>query len=740
MKTTGKIITVVAVGCVLASLVTSNLSAASTVASSDTVIKLIADTQGLEPVAPKLLPKNGTFWLVLPGANGVTAPLPCPPDDTSLPIYQIGNGQFLIDDTRNTPAAALTKLTQSVMNLIEQVQARELVQVAAMAMGLPDPGDGGSDLTPPPDPEPSYLFDTNVLWLEIANVTNSLANLKLHQATAPVYAIWTTTNLLTPWQVETAVWPTNVASMPFTLPTLGRQTLFVRAQDWTGVDGNSNSIPDWWEWKYLTNLTGTNVIRAVSTALVDVSNAVAQAAFGQTVFLPAGTNAWNQTLNISGISLIGLGTNLSVLQDNEPDVNAIPGSYAPMIHMVATNKLTRLSNLTLATLTNSAINYHGKVSVSGLIPQWRIDHCVFNQLYGDNIVCDGNSGLIDHNSFYLRGTAIVGNGTDFYGDLSWASPPSYGSISNLVVEDNWFTNIVYGSSSSAVFDGYSGVRSVFRFNQVYNTFWANHGTESSGRYRGTREFEIYKNVFYDDQSFVYAMQFRSGSGVVFSNSCTGYKTLAGINNYRNTDSFNSWGGANGFNPWDSNSPTVFATGTHSGSNNVNYLQVAGSPWTSNQWVGYTVVNTNVVRTTNFQDYSVALTAGRFSIIIANSTNRIYFHDPKDLSLLTFTNGDHFKIFFCYPAIDQIGRGSGDLLGNIPASGPPWIDTPFNTTTGTNSWPHQVLEPLYVWGNMMNGTNTSIGSSYPNIKENRDFYNGTNKPSYVPLTYPHLLNQ
>ena len=55
--------------------------------------------------------------------------------------------------------------------------------------------------------------------------------------------------------MERELWPTNPAVMPFTVPTLGRDNLFVRAEDWTGVDSNGDGIPDWWAWKYFGNVS-----------------------------------------------------------------------------------------------------------------------------------------------------------------------------------------------------------------------------------------------------------------------------------------------------------------------------------------------------------------------------------------------------------------------------------------------------------------------------------------------------
>ena len=113
-------------------------------------------------------------------------------------------------------------------------------------------------------------------WLELklTGVSNGLAYLNLYNATNQVYGIWSTTNLLANWNVETEVWPTNPAVMPFTVSALERQNLFVRAEDWTGVDSNGDGIPGWWVWMYFGNLdeTATDLDGNGNTLLYDYQN------------------------------------------------------------------------------------------------------------------------------------------------------------------------------------------------------------------------------------------------------------------------------------------------------------------------------------------------------------------------------------------------------------------------------------------------------------------------------------
>jgi len=77
------------------------------------------------------------------------------------------------------------------------------------------------------------------------------------------------------------------------------------------------------------------------------------------------------------------------------------------------------------------------------------------------------------------------------------------------------------------------------------------------------------------------------------------------------------------------------------------------------------------------------------------------------------NGDGYEIYKVLAALDQPGRGKGDLLAD-------------QNPAATGSWPHQALEPVYAWGNMCNNSRLlDVGSHYPSIRENRDYYNQKN---------------
>ena len=170
----------------------------------------------------------------------------------------LGNENFLLDDTNESDDSTV------IAPQMATGRSGRVGMTATDSSAPPIPngssgtnGSGGFTNSASP-------FNTNLLWLQITNVSSGIAYANLHNATDQVYAVWSTTDLTVPfsiWPVETEVFTsvgtTNI--LPFTVPTLGRQNLFLRAEDWTGV--YANGLPSWWTWKYFhtLNLSWTNV-------------------------------------------------------------------------------------------------------------------------------------------------------------------------------------------------------------------------------------------------------------------------------------------------------------------------------------------------------------------------------------------------------------------------------------------------------------------------------------------------
>jgi hypothetical protein len=84
----------------------------------------------------------------------------------------------------------------------------------------------------------------------------------------------------------------------------------------------------------------------------------------------------------------------------------------------------------------------------------------------------------------------------------------------------------------------------------------------------------------------------------------------------------------------------------------------------------------------------------------------------------------------YRCVDQPGAGTSNLLGPDSSGSV----TPSNTRVGNT------VDPIYVWGNTLNGSANNNTSGSTNVASNRDYYVGVARPNYTPYIYPHPLTQ
>lgn len=108
-------------------------------ASGDSIVQIVADEAGLQPVSAADLPPEATYWVAMPGVDGNVAAVPypgLPPNLSVLPVYSVTANTFLVDDTggqvfsRSTGArmssamisSTLTLQSQEAASLIEQIQ------------------------------------------------------------------------------------------------------------------------------------------------------------------------------------------------------------------------------------------------------------------------------------------------------------------------------------------------------------------------------------------------------------------------------------------------------------------------------------------------------------------------------------------------------------------------------------------------------------------------------------------
>ena len=242
-------------------------------AQNDSYVQVAAESQGLSQVAPADLPRGATYWWVTP--DGIAAPFPCPPPDLSVPIYQITDSQFLVDETGGqvtvntrrlgllaqtsvaTVAAAVVTKADAVVNFINQIQDAQFTREVAAALGMDFPslpGDGGGS---PNDSGgssgSSYTvpdYGTNLWITQVAVASGYLMGIATNTQADIRYEIQSRTNLLqSDWQSEGFINGSETNNWtPLSVAQNGRPILFLRLRSWASSDGSG--LPDWWELEY----------------------------------------------------------------------------------------------------------------------------------------------------------------------------------------------------------------------------------------------------------------------------------------------------------------------------------------------------------------------------------------------------------------------------------------------------------------------------------------------------------
>jgi hypothetical protein len=274
------------------------------------------DTTGLQPVSPGQLPATGTFWSK--GADGqLLPPMPCPPPGLDFPIFDLGNGQFLVGQSASDdgPLLARGRMTMSLTS-------------------IPDPGDGG-DTNPPPPITPDLtrnyqkfmahafsLIDTNDAAVNDTNLYNFLFTFPIDTNALPDLQIkqYTATSVI----IKANHFDYSSETRDFALLISDR----VGAPTWKSVDlGGSSDAQDGWlqqgsvpNWKvtdpmYLTvsniNLSYSAFFRAIPYAGPEISLAGAQdydtvsnlLSLSAAIMDLSGTTTTNQqlTLTVNGL-------------------------------------------------------------------------------------------------------------------------------------------------------------------------------------------------------------------------------------------------------------------------------------------------------------------------------------------------------------------------------------------------------------------------------------------------------
>jgi hypothetical protein len=489
-------------------------------------------------------------------------------------------------------------------------------------------------------------------------------------------------------------------------------------------------------------------ITARSTSFFDVSQAVASAARGDTVIVPAGAASWTKTLVIDKPITLKGQTTVNYTNETADDetiiLDDVPRSTtpsAPIIHAIVTAgdmaveptvPLLHISGITFRGSVNTTKKgRNGAIMLAGTCPAVRISNCHFDRLHQISVYTFGwIYGVMDNCLHTITDRVMTGtmgmptyNGQK-YGDGSWMEDAHWGSYKFFFTENNVVHNL---RKDVGNMDAKRGARYVVRYSKLYDcSFIQSHGTEGD-RDRGCRAIEFYNNVC--KRSTGGPGQpggLRSGNILFHDNKYTG---LA-LNNpwvaawvARMGTDFQPWGLASGDNSWDQNDPHgLYASGKALTASVVGETKGSTSFYVAGNLSAY---NTGAF---SIQNSRTGL-GGLIQAAVYNSTTNktlitCDYSVAWDTSKVKFEIGDPFQICKVLRVLDQMGLGKGTLCST---------PKPLNGA---------VNEASYAWNNTQaNGPKVIIHSgapTNPTFVQGRDYVNSAPPFPYKPYTYPHPL--
>ncbi len=311
---------------------------------------------------------------------------------------------------------------------------------------------------------------------------------------------------------------------------------------------------------------GAASINAATCSQADVQAALNTAVDGDIVFVPAGSCTWNSVVALINKNIIikGAGVGQTIIS-----LNSSNGAF--FVDNRSKSDF-RISGFTFNGSPTNPSTYVVRInsnSNNDPVSGWRVDHCSFD--FGNNNVhgigIQGiNYGVIDHCTFSGIGYVAIqlysflnseySHGGTTYGDKAWSLPLNLGTDEAVYVEDCIF-NFEDGNAGN-VYDTHYGGRIVFRYNIVNRATIVTHATRKSDR--GGLKHEIYNNVWsgmpggYPEPGLI-----RSGTGVLFNNTVTGYDNPDfSVDNQRTCIVYvGRFDRCNGSNPYDGNTSGEF---------------------------------------------------------------------------------------------------------------------------------------------------------------------------------------
>lgn len=273
-----------------------------------------------------------------------------------------------------------------------------------------------------------------------------------------------------------------------------------------------------------------------SCSLVNAQAAYNAATAGDTIVFPVGTCTWSSGLTIrKPLSIIGAGSDVGGTKLIAS--GSLPNGFF-YITGFTSSSLMRISRFYFE-MTNWTPQMGIKVSDSISLTSLRIDHNVFNQGGGVQILAGGSNGVIDNNYFFNGNVGIyMTAGSVDQANASWVSMAA-GTSDALFIEDNHFiddTNYTQSYSQERV-GTFNGGKLVVRYNHfdsktitATSTVQAieTHGSAAAGvaggywqigtgARRGQSVVEIYENLI-EGKRIDFIAKLRGSANFIYNNT------------------------------------------------------------------------------------------------------------------------------------------------------------------------------------------------------------------------------
>jgi hypothetical protein len=450
------------------------------------------------------------------------------------------------------------------------------------------------------------------------------------------------------------------------------------------------------------------------------------------VVFPAGTHTWNEPVTFTApdadtVIIRGAGIASTTIVDNYVE------TFDTLLSIATNSGKFRLYGFKLVPHSNwVGTDFRNSwITISGVTDNFRIHHVHVDPF---SVPLNVNHtfrlfgwlrGVIDHCTFdfHTRGGCVLPEygsaDAGGEGDGPWSSPTDYGGSSQIVIEDCTITtNTDQPNAGAAVEDCQRGAAFTSRFNTLNSVGHQTHPTGADGnRMRGCRHLEIYCNEIDDSHTNIqFNFHFHSSGTLIAWNNpiSAGYSNVFTFHSMRRKGQNAGGTYSQVLQPdgWGYAGPAP-QSGTVTVSTLTTVTKTAGTDfvttWPANTmiWIAGTAYPIASVDSTTQITLSENATNGAGQAYSVGSN--------WDGNTDTDTG---------YPALDQPGRGEGDLLSgafpNVQNS-----DNGNAIYSSPDAWPRQAREPMYIWDMAYGGGGNFVGFPAGTgggvVVENRDYY-------------------